>query len=79
MVSSSGFGGAASFSVLMLWVQAGSTQSALTKACPCSVAKPFHEGDEVVGLSEHFLRRVLSDKRESCAWSCDALSRIFPS
>ena len=30
---SSGFSGAAGFSLLELWVQEGTTQSALTKAC----------------------------------------------
>ena len=49
VVSSCGFGGAASLSVFQLWVQEGTTQSALTKACPRPVAKSFlHVGDVVV-------------------------------
>ena len=51
VVSSCGFGGAAGFSVLKLWVQERTTQSALTKACPCSVAKPFLDvGEDIVFL-----------------------------
>ena len=49
VVSSRGFGGAASFSVFQLWVQEGAAQAALTKACPHSIAKSFlHVGDVVV-------------------------------
>ena len=48
-VSSSGFGGAAGFTVFKLWVQEGTTQSALIKACPCSVAKSFLDiGEKIV-------------------------------
>ena len=48
-MSSSGLGGAASFSVFELWVQEGTAHAALTIACPLPVANSFlHVGDVVV-------------------------------
>ena len=44
-----GFGGAAGFSVLVLWVQERTTYSALTQACPRSVSNSFlHVGGVIV-------------------------------
>ena len=59
MVSSSGFGGAASLSMVQLWLQEGTTQSALTKASPRSVAKSFlHVGDVVVRRQDTLRTRL---------------------
>ena len=53
-VPTSGFGGAAGFSVVELWAQ-----SALTKACPRPVAKSFlHVGDAVVRRQDMWDMRV---------------------
>ena len=60
VVSSSSFGGAAGFSVFFdLVVQEGSTQPALAKASPRSVAKSFlHVGDVIVPRQDTSRARV---------------------
>ena len=93
IVSPSGFGGAAEFSVR---VQERSTQTALAKARVSSVAESFlHVGGVVmrreevvepfVGHPRSFrMWRVLQTPQpgsvrqpRSCAWSCGALRRLF--
>ena len=60
VVSQSGFGGAANSSVFEVGVQEGSTQPALAKASPRSVAKSFlYVGDEIVRCQHTSRTRVL--------------------
>ena len=48
-MAANGFSGAAGFSVFKLWDQEGTAYSALTKACPRSVAESLlHVGDVIV-------------------------------
>ena len=85
VVSPRGFGGAAGFIVFQLWVQEGAAQAALAKSWRPSDRATC--GRQACGTSLRFLslaarhpwRRVcsLSVNRESCAWSCGALSRLF--